>query len=76
MAIPWSFSLKTFIYLGVWLCTMCTQWLPSPEEGLDPLELELQAVGSHPTWVLGTEPGSCRRAAGDLTIKLSGPGIL
>lgn len=29
------------------LCTMCMQCLQRPEEGIDPLELELQAVRDH-----------------------------
>lgn len=28
----------------------------------DPLELELEAVMSHPQWVLGSEPGSSGKA--------------
>lgn len=28
---------------------------------LDPLEMESQAVGHHPTWLLGTEPGHSAR---------------
>lgn len=34
-----------------------------PKEGVDPLDLELQVIVSHMTWVLGTELGFPERAA-------------
>ena len=36
------------------------------EEELDPLDLKLQVVVSHPMWVLGTELGSSGRAASSI----------
>lgn len=56
-------SLKRFIifnyahlYVSVWVCTgVSAGTLRGQKRALDPLELELQVVRSHPTWVLGTK---------------------
>lgn len=42
-----------------------------PEEGIRILELELQAVVSHPVWELGTELWSLARAASTLIAEKS-----
>lgn len=46
------------------VCVYAHEHMQRPEErALDPLELELQAVGSCLVWMLGTELGSSTRSA-------------
>lgn len=45
--------------------------LQSPERSLDPLEMELQVLVSHPTWVLGRQHGSSGREASVFNAELS-----
>jgi hypothetical protein len=45
-----------------WRLCMWRRYLQSPEEFLEPLELELQTAMSCPMWQLGTELGSSVRA--------------
>lgn len=58
-----------FMYVYVCVCHLvCVYHMhaggcKSQKRTLDPLELELQEVVSHPMWVLGIQPGSTIRAA-------------
>lgn len=45
-----------------------------PERMLDLLELQLQAIGSHPMWVLETESGCLGRVVSSLNHRALSPG--
>lgn len=68
-----------FLFLSVccvtiWYDCVCVHvcgWAWWPDEGTDPLELELHVVVCSLTWALGTEHWSSRRAAGLFTAEPS-----
>lgn len=49
------FSVYVFLYVSVWVYVDAQD---SYKRVSDPLELELNVVGRHIMWVLGTQPGS------------------
>lgn len=46
------------VCMAVCRCVCESECLKRTGEVSDPLELKLQAVVSHPEWLLGTKPGS------------------
>lgn len=66
------YGLKVCVYVCVcffvWVCTCESRCLQRPEEVLNPLELELQAVLRDLMWIIGAELGSSRRAGRTLNL--------
>lgn len=61
----------TCVYLSVCMKYVnLNSTLQSPERSLDPLEMELQVLVSHPTWVLGRQLGSSGKEASLLNAEL------
>lgn len=47
---------------------MCKDAQRGAKRGLDPLDLELQVIVNHSTWILGTDLKSSARAANILNL--------
>jgi len=58
------------------VCVSACRCSRRPEEGADPLELELEAAMSGPLWVLDSEFGSSGRAVSSLRCLAISPALL